>query len=283
MKFGILFNKENEKAKELFGKIADFLKKQSHDVVDEKNISDSDVIITLGGDGTLIHKACEHAELGIPFVGINTGNLGFLTAEEADDWQKAIKKLTKKDYFVSERITLEANVKSAKAHPRGVPGESQAHLGGGAFRAVNEVVVRGLYRAIDLEVKVGGEKFLKVLGDGVIVATQTGSTAYSLSAGGPIVDPDLDSILITPINPIGLPIPSAVLSPDDPVEVVLIRGDDISLVLDGQEHTKLSQGDRVKVKSGKVRIKFIYFDKHQFLKSLNAKFGLSNRSVKDYD
>jgi len=184
-----------------------------------------------------------------------------LTAAEADDWQDAVGKLIRGEYFVSERISIEARVNSK------------------VFRAVNEVVVRGLYRVIDLEINDSGKKLLQVQGDGVIISSPTGSTAYSLSAGGPIVDPDLDSLLVTPINPIGLPIPSIVLSPQDEIEVTLNKGDDVSLVLDGQEHTKVLTGQSVKVSKGEYKIKFVYFDKHQFIKSLNAKFGLSTRSV----
>lgn len=263
VKFGIIFKNENKKAQEVASGVRDFLQKKGHKVFGEANLKDADIIITFGGDGTLIHKACELASQGVPLVGINTGNLGFLTAAESRDWKQAFDKLIAGKYFISERISLDAKIRRGKE----------------VYRAINEVVIKGLYRVVDLEIKVGGEKFLKVLGDGVIVATQTGSTAYSLSSGGPIVDPNLDSILITPINPIGLPIPSAVISPDSKIEVNLTQGEDILLVLDGQEHTKLKEGDTVSIRKGKYKVKFVYFDKHQFLKSLNAKFGLSSRSV----
>ena len=132
---------------------------------------------------------------------------------------------------------------------------------------------------IELEIRINGERLLKISGDGVIISTQTGSTAYSLSSGGPIVDPGLDCLLMTPINPIGLPIPSVVISPNDEVLVKLVKGDDVSLIIDGQEHTKLKKGEIVKFTKGKFNVKFGYFDKHHFLKSLNAKFGLSGRVV----
>ena len=288
VKFGIVFKAENkkdleksflrsssfgpfdklrtpglEKARMLAKEVEKWLVKEGQEVLDEKNLKNADVVITLGGDGTLIHKSCEFADLGVPFVGINTGNLGFLTACEANDWQESLKKLINGSYFVSERLSVDAAIGGHKE----------------VYRAINEVVVRGLYRVVDLEIKVGGVKLLRVLGDGVIVSTQTGSTAYSLSAGGPIVDPDLDCLLLTPINPIGLPIPSAVFSAESEIEVKLVKGDDVSLVLDGQEHTRLNEGDKVKITRGKYKIKFIYFDKHHFIKSLNAKFGLSSRSV----
>ena len=130
-----------------------------------------------------------------------------------------------------------------------------------------------------MDIKVNGGELLKVYGDGVIIATQSGSTAYSLSAGGPIVDPGLDCLLVTPINPIGLPIPSVLLSPDMEVEVKVTKGEDVSLVIDGQDNFGLKKGDIITIKRALKRVKFGYFDKEHFLKSLNAKFGLSGRRI----
>jgi len=262
MKFGVVYKLGNKKAHKIAEEAKSYLAKKGHKVLGEENLKEADVIITIGGDGTLIHKACEFANLDIPLVGINTGNLGFLTAAEAADWKESLKKLIAGAYFVSERISADAEIVGRRE----------------VYRAINEVVIKGLYRVVDLEIKVGEAKLLRVLGDGVIVSTQTGSTAYSLSSGGPIVDPDLDCLLLTPINPIGLPIPSAVFPPSDEIEVRLIKGDDVSLVLDGQEHTKLKEDDKVVIRQGRNRIKFVYFDKHHFIKSLNAKFGLSSRA-----
>lgn len=258
MTFGIVAAYDNKKAKELLVQVTKYLKAKKQEVK-TADFKGCDVIVTLGGDGTLLHTSCKYANLGVPYVGVNVGTLGFLTAAEADDWQKAIDKLIAGKFVVSQRMTVEATVGDRK------------------LRAVNEVAIRGLFRVVDLEVNVSQEKFLEVVGDGVIVSTQTGSTAYSLSSGGPIVDPDLDCLLVTPINPIGLPIPSVVLSPDDVVEVQIRKGEDVMLIADGQEHTRLNFGDIVKVRRGENIVKFAYFDQHQFIKSLNAKFGLSRR------
>lgn len=259
MKIAVVFKEENKKAKDLYPKLTAYLKARKVVVLPAKEFKKADYFITLGGDGTLIHTACQYANLNVPFVGINTGTLGFLTAAEEADWKEAIEKIISNKVFISERITLEANV------------------GKGTFRAVNEAAVKGFLRVIELEIGINGERLLKISGDGVIISTQTGSTAYSLSSGGPIVDPDLDCLLITPINPIGLPIPSVVISPKDEVAVKLVSGNDVSLIIDGQEHTKLKEGEVVKFSKGKFNVKFGYFDKQNFLKSLNAKFGLSGR------
>ncbi|HSX18943.1 MAG TPA: NAD(+)/NADH kinase [Candidatus Saccharimonadales bacterium] len=258
MKVKIVVGNNNKVAEDLASKIHNYLLSKKQEIVEK--VEDADMVITLGGDGTLIHTACEYAALDVPFVGINAGTLGFLTAEEGDDWQKAVDLLIAGKYTVSERMTVEASV--AK---------------GDSFQAVNEVVVKGLYRVVKLEILVNGQKLLNTSGDGVIVATQTGSTAYSLSAGGPIVDPGLDCLLITPVNAHGLPIPSMVLSPNDEIDIKISSGENISLIIDGQEHTKVSQSQSVKVKRGKNKVKLVYFGEHHFLKALNAKFGLGGR------
>lgn len=259
MKIGIVFKQGNKKAEALSGELGKYVEKSGGETVSADEIKAADYILSLGGDGTLIHKACEYIELGKPILGINTGNLGFLTAVEKVDWRLAVDRVLAGKVFVSERISLDIKV------------------GKDTFRAVNEAAIKGLYRVVELMVSVRGEEFLKVSGDGVIVATQSGSTAYSLSAGGPIVDPDLDSILVTPINPIGLPIPSVVLAPDEVVDIKVLKGEDVSLIIDGQEHRKISQSEVVRIGRGKHRVKLAYLDKHQFLKALNAKFGLGSR------
>lgn len=259
MKIGIVFKEGNTKAEALANEISKYVEKTGSSVILDKTLDKADFLIALGGDGTLIHEACEYAHLKKPILGINTGNLGFLTAVEAVDWKLAVDKLLSNRVFVSERMTLA--VMSDKEE----------------YRAVNEAAIKGLYRVVELVVGVGGEEFLKISGDGVICASQSGSTAYSLSAGGPIVDSDLDSILITPINPIGLPIPSIVLSPNDMVEVRVEMGTDVSLIIDGQAHKGLKQGEVIKISRGEHNVKFAYLSEHQFFKALNAKFGLGKR------
>lgn len=263
MKIGVVFKGENEKAKDLASKIIAFLKQKGCEVLDEDNLEGSQYVISLGGDGTLIHKACKFASLEVPFIGINTGNMGFLTAAESDDWEKAVNMVVAGEVVVSERITLECEVKDKK----------------GIFKAVNEFAIKSQFRVVDLDIKASGGELLKVYGDGVIIATQSGSTAYSLSAGGSIVDPGLDCILVTPINPIGLPIPSVLLSPDMELEVKVTKGEDVSLVIDGQDNFGLNAGDVISIKRALKKVKFGYFEKNHFLKSLNAKFGLSGRRV----
>lgn len=258
MKIGLVFKSGNVKAENLANEVEKYVGKSGSETV-VGDLDRCDFILSLGGDGTLIHAVSKNMDQGIPVMGINTGTLGFLTAVEAQDWKIAVDAVLAGKVFISERLTLEISVGVEK------------------FRAVNEAVIKGLYRVIELEVAVGGEEFLKVFGDGVMVATQTGSTAYSLSSGGPIVDPALDAILVTPVNPIGLPIPSVVLSPDKVIEVDLIKGDGVSLIVDGQEHTKVAVGTKVTVRRDDNTAKLAYLDEGQFLGALNMKFGLAKR------
>ena len=262
MKLGIVFKEDNKIAQESTQKAIEFLNSKGAEILkDEKDFKKADYIVIFGGDGTLIHTASRYIELEVPFVGVNSGNLGFLTAVENADWRSAMENLVSAKVFLSERITLEAKLE----------------VTGSVYRAINEAAIKSFYRMSEVQISIDGTRFLKVLGDGVIIATQTGSTAYSLSSGGPIVDSDLDSFLVTPINPIGLPIPSVVLSPQKKIKVKVIRGDDVSLIIDGREHTKLKEGDEVSLWQGEYKVKFGYFDKQHFLKSLNAKFGLAER------
>ncbi len=259
MKVGIVYKEGMKKAEDLVQVVRKYLENKNVEILMGENLGGADFVLSFGGDGTLIHKACEFADLSATFVGINTGNLGFLTSVEAVDWQIAVDAIIEGKIFVSERMFLNAKVE------------------GKLFRGVNEAVIKGLYRVVELKVHVNGEEFLKILGDGVIVATQTGSTAYSLSSGGPIVDPELDSFSITPVSPIGLPIPSAVISANDEIGIEVVRGDEVSVIIDGQEHTKVMPGQTVQIFKAKERVKFGYLSQHHFIKALNMKFGLASR------
>lgn len=259
MKIGIVLKEGNQKTKDLVSVVEKYLQDKNVEVVGEDKLEGADFILTFGGDGTLIHSACEYVHFGATFVGINTGNLGFLTAVDAVDWRKAVDVILADKIFVSDRMMLDVKVD------------------GKSFRGVNEAVIKGLYRVVSLKVGVNGEEFLKIMGDGVIVATQTGSTAYSLSAGGPIVDPELDSFLITPTNPIGLPIPSAVMNASNLVEIEVVKGEDVSLIIDGQEHTKVTTAQVIKISKAAERLKLGYLSRNHFIKALNMKFGLATR------
>lgn len=209
-----------------------------------------DSVVVLGGDGTLLHAARKLAPRGIPLLGVNLGRLGFLTEVEAGDLQMAVDKLLAGAYTIEERMLLETFVQE-----RGNDRE------GARFLAVNDVVVsRATFaRMVHLAVFVDAICVGTFLADGLIVATPTGSTAYSLSAGGPIVHPQLETILLTPICPHSLAARSILTLPDQEVriEAATVREDGVLVTIDGQDGVRLSASQSVVVRRAPVRARFV--------------------------
>lgn len=193
--------------------------------------------VVLGGDGTLLSAAKPLAVTEKPLLGINLGHLGFLSEVEIGEAAGALDRLVRGEYAVEERMMLEATVAR-----RGCP-EERRH-------ALNDVVInRGaLARIITLEATAGDERIERFRGDGLIVATPTGSTAYSLAAGGPIVAPQVQAILLTPICPHTLYARSLVLRPEAHLNIrVLASSGEVALTVDGQEAPQLTTGDEVRI------------------------------------
>ncbi len=169
---------------------------------------DADLVVSLGGDGTILRSARLLRGRRTPILGINLGTLGFLTAVELDRLFEAMEKVLKGEFSIDERMMLECEITFSS-------GERSRHL------ALNEVVVeRGeRQRMVPIEVRVNGAFFNKYTADGLILATPTGSTAYSFSAGGPVVAPNNEVTIMTPISPHSLFGRSVILNPKDRVEV----------------------------------------------------------------
>lgn len=192
-----------------------------------------DAAIVLGGDGTIMHVAKLAAEQNIPVLGINGGNVGFLAGLEADQLDR-LSRLKNKQYTIEHRMMLDVTLCSA---------QREQH-----FTALNEAVVsRGhISRLIPLEVFSDGRSVVTYRADGVIVATPTGSTAYSLSAGGPVVDPALNCMLLTPICPHSMHTRPYLFSDD--VSLSIVASGDAYLTIDGEQALHLSDEDRVVVR-----------------------------------
>lgn len=197
-----------------------------------------DLLFVLGGDGTLLGFAREFAPHKIPLLGINVGRLGFLSEAEPDDLPAAVDRVLRGDYYLDERMMLEAEwVRDGEMR--------------GTFLALNDVgVARGSFsRMITITVFVDGVYLSRFSGDGLLVATPTGSTAYSLSAGGPIVVPHLDAILLTPVAPHTLTARPMVLAPQDEVSIRIdAPHGHIGLTVDGQLGVQLEPGDEIRVR-----------------------------------
>jgi len=204
--------------------------------------SKADLLVVLGGDGTLIHAAGLCAGREVPILGVNLGTLGFLTEFPRDRVWEALDAALAGKLHVSRRLMLSAEVRR----------DAQVLLSGSVL---NDVVVSrdALSRLARLEVSVDSSEIATYEADGLIIATPTGSTAYSLSAGGPIVYPTLDAILLTPICPHTLTQRPLVLPPDSPIRVRLVSRGEMFVSLDGSHGRHLEVGDEVRVRTAPHR------------------------------
>lgn len=229
----------------------------------------ADPIITLGGDGTLIGVARYVAGTSPVFVGVNFGNLGFLTEVSPDELLPVLDTVAQGSVKCAERVLLEVQV-----HRKGaVVFES---------RAVNDVVVQkgARSRLPELDLSVNGNDVARIRADGIILATPTGSTAYSLAAGGSIAHPSLSVILVTPICPHSLTNRPLILPGSAQVEVELPKFDDeVIVTVDGQVSEPLLSGDIVKVSQARQTVKFVVSKEKSYFDILRTKlnWGVPNR------
>ena len=221
----------------------------------------SDVIVVVGGDGTFLSVARLAYGNDVPILGVNLGRLGFLTEVTLDEMYSMMEKVLSGDYVVDERFMLEAYI---YRH-----GELMAE-----YRVLNDVVINKgtLARIIELETKVNGNFLTVYRADGLIISTPTGSTAYSLAAGGPILYPSVTAMVLTPICPFTLSQRPIVLPDTCEIEVTLItENEDVFVTLDGQVGFALNVRDVVKVKKAKKTIKIIRNPSRNFFEVLRTK------------
>ncbi|HEY6609142.1 MAG TPA: NAD(+)/NADH kinase [Candidatus Limnocylindria bacterium] len=204
-----------------------------------QELASTDLVCVLGGDGTFLRTARAIGGSGVPALGVNLGRVGFLAKVESDGLERALDQVKAGDYAVEDRFRISARLVRAA-------GETEDH------ECLNEVVVaRGSrVRMIQLEVEVSGSHLATYVADAVVVATPTGSTAYSFSAGGSILDPRLRNMVITPVAAYLSPLHSVVAGEDHVVHITLREAHDGALVsLDGQLDRPMSVGDRVEVRA----------------------------------
>jgi NAD+ kinase len=222
----------------------------------------ADVLVVFGGDGTILHAA-RHASLrGVPILGVNLGGFGFLAEVNDLEVGEALTRLLEGDYRLDERMMLRASV---------LRGGVQAR----EFLALNDIVVTksGYARLLRLRTDVNGDHLATYLADGLIVATPTGSTAYSLSAGGPIVHPAVEVIVLTPICAHSLNARAVVVSPTG---VITVRAHPVGapppvLTVDGQEGFPLAADDEVRVERSPYRTRLIRLGRGDFYTVLRTK------------
>ena len=225
-----------------------------------------DALIVLGGDGTLLSMARAVGDLGVPILGVNLGGLGFLTATTLEEMLPALEGLLAGSLAVEERMMLAARV---------VRGGQPT----GDYIALNDVVITksAMSRIIDLAVSVDGRHATAYRADGLIISTPTGSTAYNLSAGGPILFPTMDAVVLTPIAPHTLSNRPIVLPGAQRIDVTLRVDQEVMLTMDGQVGVPLRERDVVEVQKARARIHLLRFAQKDFFSVLRTKLKWGER------
>lgn len=234
-----------------------------------------DLVVALGGDGTLLRAARLALAHDVPVLGVNLGRLGFLTEVEPADLTPALEQVLTGRYQIDRRTSLQVTITAA--------GSSTPDL---TAYAINDLVLAKVarQRLVGVAVRIDGRVFARYAADGLIVATPTGSTAYSFSAGGPIVVPQLDAIMLTPIAPHMVFNRSLVLHPDQTVtlEVLPVTSDpevEVDVDVDGAVLRRLTAGATVTVRRGEREALLVRLDGTDFFRRVRSKFQLADAGV----
>ena len=265
MNIGIIPNLDIENIKDTSEILAEKLRKAGVEVTclragTQERLS-FDMIISMGGDGTYLHTARLALEHDIPVLGMNMGRLGFLTQFDRAGMDEAVNLIARGEYSVEERFLEDVQViRDGKVTYYEI--------------AMNDLVIyRETMKLLDLEIHVDESIASSFYGDGLIVATPTGSTAYSLSAGGPIVEPESDVMLLTPICPHSISSTPMVVSGNRIIKVNLKEGRTAKITVDGKEGVKINSNDTVLAKRSEKRARVVKLYKTDFYKILREKFS----------
>lgn len=233
----------------------------------EKQKSNADFVLVLGGDGTLLSVAREVAGTGMPVLGINLGTLGFLAEVEPNRMEEAIERLMNGDYLTEERMMLDATV---------VHDGKETVLSS----ALNDVTLTrcGSLQMIRYSIYVNGKLLCNMGADGVIVSTPTGSTGYNMSAGGPIAEPGAKLMMLTPVCAHTLNSRSVILRSDDEVEIIIGTANDgrtltVEAASDGNEKILMSTGDSLRIRKSDKTTIIVKLDERSFLEALQRKMS----------
>lgn len=230
------------------------------------NAEGAELVVSLGGDGTVLYAARIAAPFGIPVLPINLGRVGFIAEISASDWPSAIAAWARGGLPVSERLML------AVAAWRG--GECVA-----SFLALNDATVsaQGIAKLIGFGISLGESALVRYRADGVIIATPTGSTAYNLAAGGPVLHPEMDAMIVNPVCPFTLSNRPLVVPADEAVEITMEEGrrTGAMLTIDGQETFTLHSGDRIRISGAPRKARIFVSEGFAFYEHLRSKLAWS--------
>jgi len=220
----------------------------------------SDFLVSLGGDGTLISVVRRSFEYNIAILGINLGTLGFLTDIPFSEVKPFLHQLKKDEYKIDSRMMITGNTKTNN------------------FVAFNDIVVsrKSISSMIKIHAKIDGKPFNTYFGDGVIISTPTGSTAYNLSLGGPVVFPLTDAFIVTPVAPHSLTQRPLVLPVDFEIEFTVLSSQGAVIIVDGQDFYGIEQNDSIKIKIASKKAKLIHRLERDYFEVLSEKLQWGN-------
>lgn len=232
-------------------------------VADDLFADGLDFVVSIGGDGTMLRTARLVADKGTPILGINVGHLGYLTQVKPGEWRDALARVIEGAYRVEERMTLDVSMVGADG------------LCSAALTALNDAVVEKheAGHTIRVAVSISGQRAISYAADALIVSTPTGSTAYNLSAGGPVVSPGLQALMVTPVAAHSLFGRALVVASHEVVRVEVLEGSAV-LGVDGRHIGQLMAGDVVECRAGDTPARLITFAERDFWRVVTARFGL---------
>lgn len=261
-KLGIVFRPDSEEIREKYLELENILKKYEITPVTDGVMDKVDAILTLGGDGTFLGAVRRNLGFGKPILGVHMGRLGFLAEAKFDEIEGIAKMLAEGTFEVKERMIIRMEVEENKSCR--------------VEYAVNEVVIKGDSPTsfVGMKLYIGGKYVNSYLGDGLIIATPTGSTAYNLSAGGPIVFPYSDNYILTPIASHSLSQRPLILPTSiEDVEIRFEKENKLIAVIDGQIEISLAETDRVLIGKREYGFKVICRNESDFFKVLKSKLN----------
>lgn len=232
--------------------------------------SSCDIAVSLGGDGCMLRAVRLVGDADVPVLGVNFGKLGYLAEVEADNAIAALQRVQAGDYAIEERMRLSVSI-----YRGGGKSTATMNLGG----VLNEVVLEKLQsgHTVQLSVSVNDKFFTNYVADGIILATPTGSTAYSMSARGPIVAPSHEAIILTPVSPHMIFDRPLILPPDAKISIEVLEGRPAETATDGKKQPSLTPGDSLLCQKSSHPARLVTFAERDFLAVLKEKFDLNDR------
>ena len=275
-KIGIVVNPKKPNALKWLEELRTWLGKRSMEFEDnvesplDKIMAEAQLLICLGGDGTILRVANHMRERSIPVLAVNVGSLGFLTEVKTEELFDELQTYFLDQSRIEERLMLACSVRNEKTKTER------------RFQALNDIVVsrEGLTRLLKVRVEINGESITQFAGDGVIVATPTGSTAYSLSAGGAIVHPKLEAFIVTPICPHALALRSLVVRADERIIGAIEcdrEGERALLTADGQENIEEDETSTVEITRSSIPFRLIKSNRRSYLETLRENFKFPSK------